>query len=1334
MSYVGYKCQPLDFMVYQNGDVGPMGRSIVSSTRYYALVLKSAGAPSKPDSKPSATEFEDKDGVKWSTSPEAFSPGCTYYETTLTIYNANDDNGEDFAWSEPTAQTILDVDFINSLGITARKIEVLDNLGATVFKADGFIDKPEVQLGGFNVTADKLTAGSGNGYISLQTTQDPLEYTPAEYIEFSGTQYIDTGVVMDYDTDVVEITVQPTVADQNGMFFGVWDAENSVGEKTAVLYHYGTSGGTKTIMFYVGGGKIQNLNSGISTTDLTKHTYRFEKKTNYELSVDGITKAVTETDWTIDPESSHTSCIGAAYRPSGTAGWHYKGKIYSCKIWRGGQLYRDFIPVWKDGYGLYDNCFGKFYSNNGTGKIGGALGHSLDATFTLNGTKYTRLDYIQNNGIDNYIDTGLSLNFGTGFTVEAEIMTTAPLAPDDRCCILSSYASNDADSNNNFSFELYELNGNDQVRAYINHGHPDYQFGEIQENTKYNIKYSVTSSNVKITLNGGMSGDQTFGSALTGNINASPYIFVDRMKRFDTFDTPLRLYSMKIYSGGSLIAHYLPVLNNVQIPGLVNIITGQFLTTPLGSPFTYATYSPKGGRIFVNGENSYRALEYIESPEPESDTKGTYIDTGIKSTSTTAIEIDAMAFSTRSYYGGTVDNSYNCTIGGTWNNYFYCNGNTQFGISSTSVKEVRTVLKQDGANCYRDGIKVDTATNTLPNDTATIILCARRNGTEINDVGKFRIFACRLWENGSLVRDFIPVIKNETTYGLYDVVNNNFHEPSNSTGFTGKFTGKGYASEFTAFYLGDTDPEIAPFSVTNTGKLKAESGTIGGFELSETGIKSNNGNLQLGSDGTIVAKGGELGGFIIGDGGATKPLLFTRSHKTSENGELVATATSGLAGLDNPNHVVFWAGSAKGLTPWELQTHEGDYVANTPFFVTSQGYMHSTSGTIGGFKISNNSLESDHLKLQQNKLYLLDSEAGISLKSESSLTTLNSSGIHTDIGNFEITAGKEEYRAGFSIDATGSTTLLPVITAKFTASTDGRITVVMDSDHLHPTDKITKIKVSATIYYQVKNDGFLWGAFSGWSDTYRVETATFDISQPNQSETIVLFSGGINTDRFNKVTFSLSNISSGIEDHCYPEGAAGYIENFTIENNEKSSQTQTRKIQLSYHKTRGNVSVIGAMRPITDNAAQLGDALHSFEFGYFTNLVHSSCSCTASDQKVKNTIEYDISKYDKVFDTLRPASYKYNNGTSDRTHLGFIAQDIQESISQAELADKDCAIVVIDGDGFDKTLGKVVDEEKTSYYVRYGELHALEVRQIQLLKQEVKELKAEIEELKSKQI
>lgn len=126
----------------------------------------------------------------------------------------------------------------------------------------------------------------------------------------------------------------------------------------------------------------------------------------------------------------------------------------------------------------------------------------------------------------------------------------------------------------------------------------------------------------------------------------------------------------------------------------------------------------------------------------------------------------------------------------------------------------------------------------------------------------------------------------------------------------------------------------------------------------------------------------------------------------------------------------------------------------------------------------------------------------------------------------------------------------------------------------------------------------------------------------------------------------------------------------------------------------------------------------------------ASEASTDSDRKLKNTIEYDISKYDKVFDALKPVSYQYNNSNSGRTHLGFIAQDVQESIKNAGLTDKDYSIVTIDGNGFDAEQGIVTNEEDTVYRLRYSQLHALEVRQIQLLKQEIKELKAEIEELK----
>ena len=168
----------------------------------------------------------------------------------------------------------------------------------------------------------------------------------------------------------------------------------------------------------------------------------------------------------------------------------------------------------------------------------------------------------------------------------------------------------------------------------------------------------------------------------------------------------------------------------------------------------------------------------------------------------------------------------------------------------------------------------------------------------------------------------------------------------------------------------------------------------------------------------------------------------------------------------------------------------------------------------------------------------------------------------------------------------------------------------------------------------------------------------------------------------------------------------------------------------------GNIRIRGTVLPAESsaNGANYGGSLGSESclWGalYVKDSKFSAPAGTGSDLKLKNTIAYDISKYDKVFDTLKPVSYKYNDSTSNRTHLGFIAQDIQNSILQADLTTKDYAILTIEGEGFDAATNTVIDEEKTTYRLRYDEFHALEVRQIQLLKQEVKELKAQIEELK----
>ena len=112
----------------------------------------------------------------------------------------------------------------------------------------------------------------------------------------------------------------------------------------------------------------------------------------------------------------------------------------------------------------------------------------------------------------------------------------------------------------------------------------------------------------------------------------------------------------------------------------------------------------------------------------------------------------------------------------------------------------------------------------------------------------------------------------------------------------------------------------------------------------------------------------------------------------------------------------------------------------------------------------------------------------------------------------------------------------------------------------------------------------------------------------------------------------------------------------------------------------------------------------------------------SSDRAKKNTITSLSDNYYKMFDDLKPVSYKYNAGTSDRTHIGFIAQDVKEALDKNNLTTKDFAGYCDweDGDG-SITCG-----------LRYSEFTALCVDQIQKLKARVKDLEAIVEELRDK--
>lgn len=112
---------------------------------------------------------------------------------------------------------------------------------------------------------------------------------------------------------------------------------------------------------------------------------------------------------------------------------------------------------------------------------------------------------------------------------------------------------------------------------------------------------------------------------------------------------------------------------------------------------------------------------------------------------------------------------------------------------------------------------------------------------------------------------------------------------------------------------------------------------------------------------------------------------------------------------------------------------------------------------------------------------------------------------------------------------------------------------------------------------------------------------------------------------------------------------------------------------------------------------------------------------TTSDARRKHSIEPIEKQYEIFFDNLLPKRYKYINGTSNRYHTGFIAQEVLSSLEKAGLTSQEFAGIM---------LLQPAPGEEECYHLRKDEFIALNTWQIQKLKQRVTELENEIKEIK----
>ena len=180
----------------------------------------------------------------------------------------------------------------------------------------------------------------------------PSGYTQLEYIQSSGTQYINTAfkpkstsrVVMDFEfieNAVASPFMSRDISNDTNMF-GVFNINGRLRSDF----------NTTKVSFSAGLSPLQKL-----LYDRNKNVCTIGSET------------ITNANGTF---SAPRPLFLFASNDSGSAAYFSTGKLYSCAIYDNGTLVRDFIPA-KDevgNAGLYDKVEGKFYYNAGTGSFG----------------------------------------------------------------------------------------------------------------------------------------------------------------------------------------------------------------------------------------------------------------------------------------------------------------------------------------------------------------------------------------------------------------------------------------------------------------------------------------------------------------------------------------------------------------------------------------------------------------------------------------------------------------------------------------------------------------------------------------------------------------------------------------------------------------------------------------------------------------------------------------------------------------------------------------------------------------------------------------------------
>lgn len=242
-----------------------------------------------------------------------------------------------------------------------------------------------------------------------------------------------------------------------------------------------------------------------------------------------------------------------------------------------------------------------------------------------------------------------------------------------------------------------------------------------------------------------------------------------------------KIYFAQLLKAGKPVRNFIPCTNPSGIPGMYDAVEGKF-------------YGNAGTGVFLAGPpratlpEGYTQLEYIQSTGTQ------YINTGFKPANTTKVVADfemtansgshQMIFGERPNSQGSAKGQYVLGYAGhkspaVWRSDF---GTSQVSFASSIGWGGRMTAIKDGNVCTLGSSSVTNTTSTFTASYA-LTLFAGNTGGEMGSYTSVKLYSCQIYDNGTLIRNFIPCKNASGAVGLYDIVGAEFYANAGSGTF-----------------------------------------------------------------------------------------------------------------------------------------------------------------------------------------------------------------------------------------------------------------------------------------------------------------------------------------------------------------------------------------------------------------------------------------------------------------------------------------------------------------------------------------------------------------------